>query len=138
VPIRVDSSALPIVCATFLRGSSDAEWEAYHAEVNRVLLEAKRSGRKIGFIVDGRMSDPPTAVQRRDAAAALERNSDLMKQTVVGIAIVLSSALQRGILTTFLWIRPFAVPHRLCATVEEAEAWLYESLPRRGTASAGR
>ena len=57
-------------------------------------------------------------------AEFLEENEALLAETVAGQVIVLSNALQRGVLTAILWVRPFPMPHYLASSREEGMAWL--------------
>ena len=124
MPIYFDDSIHPNVLIT-ITGNVDAdEYERYHERLLSSMRGAKQSGVKIGIVVDGRNSQPPGAKERRRMAQFLEDHSALLAETVSGQAIVLSNALQRGVLTAILWVRPFPMPHLVCATPAEGLAWV--------------
>jgi hypothetical protein len=108
--ITFDESSFPIIRVEIAGECSDQEYDAYHKKMTELLRKAASSGVKMGVVIDARASEPPTPKQR--------------KRGCTGWSVVLASAVQRGVLTAVLWIRPFPVPHNVAATPAEGEAWL--------------
>jgi len=124
MPIHFDDSNPPNILIT-ISGNVDAdEYDSYHDVLRRRLLEARAARVKLGILVDGRSSTPPGAKERQRMAQFIEENQSLLAETVAGQVIVLSNAIQRGVLTAILWIRPFPMPHYLASSREEGLVWL--------------
>ena len=51
-------------------------------------------------------------------------NAQNLKDNALGVALVISSPVVRGMLKAILWMQPMPQPHVVCATVEEGLAWL--------------
>ncbi len=124
MPIHFDDSQHPNTLITITGHVSADEYDVYHQRLRDKMQAARDAGVKIGVVVDGRHSEPPGAKERQRMAAFLEENGGLLASTVRGQVIVLSNALQRGVLTAILWVRPFPMPHYVCATPGEGFAWL--------------
>jgi hypothetical protein len=122
--ITFDESSFPIIRVEIAGECSDQEYDAYHKKMTELLRKAASSGVKMGVVIDARASEPPTPKQRKRMADLLDETRDLQKRGCTGWSVVLASAVQRGVLTAVLWIRPFPVPHNVAATPAEGEAWL--------------
>jgi hypothetical protein len=124
MPIHFDDTVPPNILIT-ITGKVDAdEYDSYHDVLRKRMLAARAARIKLGIMVDGRSSTPPGAKERKRMAEFLEENEALLAETVAGQVIVLSNALQRGVLTAILWVRPFPMPHYLASSREEGMAWL--------------
>ena len=124
MPIHFDDTVPPNILIT-ITGKVDAEeYDSYHDVLRKRMLAARAARMKLGIIVDGRSSTPPGAKERKRMAEFLEENEALLAETVAGQVIVLSNALQRGVLTAILWVRPFPMPHYLASSREEGKARL--------------
>lgn len=133
MPIRFDDSNPHNVCIT-LTGHVDArDYDENNARLVARMQLAHRERVKFGILVDGRDSTPPGAKERQGMGRFMEDNAALMSATVYGQVIVLSNALQRGVLTAILWIRPFPMPHYVTGSPEDGVAWL--EAQRRGLAA---
>jgi hypothetical protein len=124
VPITFDETRYPLLSIAMVGTITGDEIDAYHARLEVLMKRARDAGTKLGFVVDGRSSEPPGARDRRKMVEFLEKNSGLLASAVFGEVIVLSNAIQRGVLTAILWVRPFPIPHYVCATPAEGLAWL--------------
>jgi len=124
MPIHFDDTLPPNILIN-ISGHVDAEeYDSYHVVLRNRMLAARAERVKLGIIVDGRHSTPPGAKERKRMAEFLAENEALLAETVAGQVIVLSNAIQRGVLTAILWVRPFPMPHFVASTREEGAAWL--------------
>lgn len=108
---------------------SDDEFAAMNATIDRLFTR----GSKFALLIDAR-SAPPLSAKRRKlvgkhAAASFARYPGLM----VGMAVVLESALQRGVFTAIHWMVGNASHMRTFAQLAEAEAWLHSRLAESGS-----
>jgi hypothetical protein len=124
MPIHLDEASSPIIVITMTGRLDQAELNDYYESFTTLMTRARRSGLMLGVVIDGRTTLPPGAVERRSISAFMGRNDRLMADTIFGEAIVLSNALQRGVLTALLWVRPLPMPYTVCATVQEGRTWL--------------
>ena len=122
--ISFDESRRPLIRVTMTGTLSKAEVDVYHAHLTKVLNDARTAGLKVGLTVDGRDSSPPSADVRKVFADYLASYEHLMVAGAFGSTIVVSNALQRGVLTALLWFRPLPVPYVVATTPEEGERWL--------------
>ena len=130
MPIEIDESDYPVVRVRVRGACSDAEYDTYHRRVLQLLRQADAGGVKMGVLTDGRESAGVTAGQRRAMVGFLEEHEALMKRASAGLAMVVSNAIQRGVLTAILWVRPIPSPHRVFSDVIEAERWLRAQIGR--------
>lgn len=101
-------------------GLSPSELDA-HLEVLRALFS---NGERFAFIIDARGAKPLEARQRQALGRLLKGSFVRDPLVVAGIGVVLSSALERGILTAVTWAAGRTYPMRAFATPEEAASWL--------------
>jgi hypothetical protein len=123
VSIHVDSREPGLVRVVMRGDSTDAELDAYHDEMTRLLRRACAERRKFAFLIDGRLATAATAARRRKIARWVDANAPLIKGGCSSMAMVLANALQRGVFKALTWLRPYPVVHRIFSNVEDAEAW---------------
>ena len=119
----------------------DSEWPLFRARMPATPLGHEefaawleqldclfRRGERFALALDVRDAPLPTAIQRQEVAKLLRtwyaRNPDRMAAQ----AVVMTSALQRGILTAILWLSGPTYQTRAFSAVPDAEAWLREML----------
>jgi hypothetical protein len=88
------------------------------------------------LLVDNTRLPPLTPMQRRRTADFLREVQPRAAAYFAGAAVVLSSPIQRGILTAVLWIFTPPYPMRAFADVREARGWLLDRLSL-GTGRSG-
>jgi hypothetical protein len=106
----------------------DHEFDAHIERLSRLLATEKR----IGLLVDARGSEPLNAKQRAAVAAVHRQTFTRDPDVLVGVAVVLASALERGIMTAIVWAAGATFPTHAFATPELAFEWLQVRLPRAG------
>ena len=85
-------------------------------------------GRSFGWVIDVRHATPLTAEQRRTIAEKSDEYAAKYPEVKCFVAVVLSSAIMRGITRTITWLTRQPMPTLVCATVEEGVAWVSKSL----------
>lgn len=116
--IRVDTMEWPIFVIDFpphrptdegFRGAFEAIEDAAKQAVAR---------KDLAFVITDltRMRETPTASQRKDTAAWMKRNHELLQAATIGGCNVTPSAILRGLITAVTWIQPTAKPSGCFAT----------------------
>jgi hypothetical protein len=105
---------------------TDREVEVAQAQWLTVMRECDVAGKRVTLLADGTRSSGMSARQRRISAEFSDRNEALLRRVCAAQAVVLVSALQRGVLTAIMWLKPPPVDLRAFKTREEAEAFLDE------------
>jgi hypothetical protein len=85
-------------------------------------------GGRFAVLFDVRDAPPLTAPQRKLVA---ERSNAMYARhptRMAGMALILSSAIQRGVVTAIQWLAKGGFPTRAFARVAEGEAWLRAQL----------
>ena len=78
------------------------------------------AGTKSFMVTDlSRMKLGAPASQRKTAAEFMARNDGLQRLASAGGAIVVASAMVRGVITAVFWIRPPPVPPKIVSSREE-------------------
>ena len=104
---------------------SDEELERY---IEARIAFAESCAHRHAWVVDARELGRVSAKQRRRFAEHLELVEDCDARWNVGSAIVLTSAIARGVVTAVVWLRSPRFPHRTFDSLELAEAWCREQL----------
>ena len=128
MPVRTLAAAYPIITISFTKPMQDHDYVAHHAFMKEYLRRAEADGGKIAMIVDGATADTPSPAARKLMAEFLDENRLLIASRCAAAAIVITSGLQRGVLTAVLWLAPSPCPIRVFGTVGEAEEWARKSL----------
>lgn len=117
---RYDDSEWPLVIVTMPRSAmSRDEFEAHLA---RIASYYPRGA--FGLLVDTRDAFPLDANQRRMVADEIERNEVRYPRTMLGCAVVMTSAVQRGVLRAIKWLTSPKFEMEPFAEVTEARTWL--------------
>ena len=120
-----DTSRWPIFQARMpVEGMLDHEFDAHVERLTRLLATEKR----VGLSVDARDATPLNAKQRAVIAAVHRQAFQRDPNVLAGVAVVLSSAIERGILTAIVWAARTSFPTHAFATPESAFEWLQERL----------
>lgn len=116
----VDDSGWPLVRVRFPQTITDEAWSEYLGVLERF------PDRREPYVTltDGRGAPSPNASQRKLAAELIAREAERTKRWSVANAVVIDSALLRGVITAIEWAAPSPVPMKSFASLEEAAAWL--------------
>jgi hypothetical protein len=118
--ISVDMARWPLVVYRFAGEVTMSQLEAYLARQEEMLRRPDRSA-SVVLVESLRMWE--TAVAKRQAAW-IKEHQDELRRASLGVALVMTSPLARGMLKAVLWMQPMPQPHKVCATVEEALDWI--------------
>ena len=126
----------------------ESEWPLVRVKVHPTFTPVDQEGMFVRFrqmlerktrcvlVHDSRQAPPASAVARQRVVQAMGELEPLATRYMAGVAVVLSSTVQRGILTAILWVRPAPYPLQVVATVEAGEAWARERLNESPRSSA--
>jgi hypothetical protein len=105
--------------------SGEADDERYGRYLDRMLsvMRDEFQGRRRAVMIDATEWPHSTAVQRKMQADWMTEHTDLLRRSTSAIGFVFSSMIMRGCLRAVLWLAPLPVPHRVFASVEEANLW---------------
>jgi len=110
---------------------------AFDAEMTDALLEehieafggfCERNRSPMALVVLAGSMLRISARQRRRLAEFEKRFEDHDRRYGVGVALVASNTIVRGLITAVFWLKPPVYPHRFFADRDEALAWLRERL----------
>ena len=120
--IEIDEGQWPLIVLTFSGSVTVSELGDCFAKHER-LLAAERP-----FVVLVRVHDmqPWESATIRLQATWRKENAPQLRRLIRGVAMVLPSLWLKGLLRTVLWVQPIPQPLVVCATTEEATAWLGE------------
>lgn len=124
---NIDESRSPVVVVTMLR--QPMRDEAFNAHLKGISALWRR-GERFGLVVDVRDAPPLPAHQRRMVAENLDRQAEQHPYLLVGVAVVLSSGIQRGVVSVLTWLarRPFEL--QPFATVELGARWILRNVAK--------
>jgi hypothetical protein len=128
---RLDESRWPLVVFTAVGEQTERDFEAYLADCD-VLVRRREP---YGTIFDARRAAPIGATLRKRKVEWLLRNDALLRAYRVASGIVMSTALQRGVLRAILWMRPLPFPYRVETSLEGARSFVCKRLIERGCAA---
>lgn len=83
------------------------------------------------ILIDARGASPPSARERQAIASRYRQWQHDYPGQLVGLAVVLTSAIERGVFTAITWAVGQGFPARAFGAPEDAEAWLLLELKRR-------
>ena len=122
-----DESQWPLVRVTVRPEVSAAENDEMYDRFRKML--ARKT--VCALVHDSRQAPPVGAIERQKVAQLMAELEPLAQRYMAGAAVVLSSAVQRGIMTAILWIRPARYPLVILSSVEAGETWAREQLRLR-------
>jgi hypothetical protein len=123
---EIDESNFPAIRVHYWRGLSDQEFDELLERFSKLMRERTQP---YGLVLQTHHSTMmPIGQARRQAAWMKEEESELKRQ-VRGLALVLPSPVQRGVLKVVLKLQPIPVPHAVFQDADEALSWVRRRLP---------
>jgi hypothetical protein len=123
-----ESTSPPLVVVRLWGRLSDDEFRAYLRGFENVMAR----GERVVVVIDARTAEPAPATQRRIQAEWLAAHDASIRAQLLGMAFVLSSAVQRAIITAVFWMRPLPCEHAVVATMHDALEWARATCARSG------
>lgn len=117
-----------IATVTFFGAATDEEYAAYLEEMTAVMERNRHRYPRLAVINDATRWLQSNAMQRRMQADWMVKHDAELRYKTAGVAFVITSALVRGGLNAVLWFAPLPCPHKVAATLQEAEAWAQAAL----------
>lgn len=134
--IVFDDSSWPLVTITFHSEVEDVEYQQYLQAYTRILERARRRREKIVCIMDATASPHTPKHQQKMQSDWLKRSNSLIRTASAGAAFVITSPLQRFILSGIFLLAPVATTYKVFATLGEAQAWSRKQLQEVTVASS--
>lgn len=122
----IDTKSLPLVRITYPSVLSPEDVDEYAAQVGRLLSRAR-----IATNVDIRQIDPtvPGVAGRKYLAEAVDRVTKAHPGRLIAEAIVMDSAVLRGLYTAFCWVRKdTSYVSKAFGDVVGAETWVHAQI----------
>ncbi|MFK7987131.1 MAG: STAS/SEC14 domain-containing protein [Sandaracinaceae bacterium] len=120
----LDESRHPIWIQTIPEAPELDEFMGAFEHFDRRIREAATRTERLGLVVDMRKYGMGTSIQRQRAAKTNELAERLLGSRILGQAVVMESAMQRGALTAVQWLARPTWPVRTFAERSEAIDWL--------------
>jgi hypothetical protein len=115
-----DDREWPLVRIRQSHALSDHDFGALLDYIDALFLR----GQRFAVLLDVREAPPLTAPQRKAVAERANKSCARYPTRLVGMALVMSSALQRGVFTAIQWLCKDSHPTRAFGDITSAEAWL--------------
>lgn len=121
-PYVADYSEWPLV--TINSPTSSVRIESFFDIVDTAMSR----GTQFGIVHDIRGMPGLDAVQRKQFADYIEQKEGQLRDLIVGHAVVVDSAVERGIVTAVLWIRPAPFAVKVFTNERKAKEWIVGQL----------
>lgn len=131
---RFDDTRWPVVVVTLPRVPLTPR--AFDAHCQQISSYFER-GQPFGLVVDAGNAPPLSPDQRRRVAELSDRFSAKYPRVKHVIAVVVASAVHRGIVKTITWLTQQPVPTAVVASVREGQAWVSKRLARTTVSELG-
>jgi hypothetical protein len=128
MPIVLTDSHAPVLIATLSGEVTDKEYAAHVVQFEAMSVAR---GRPYAYVYDATLgrSMPPTT--RQIQADWIIEHKPLIQKLCCGVAFVVGSAIQRGVLTAVHWLSPPPYAYAVYARRAEATKWCIEQLRAR-------
>jgi hypothetical protein len=127
-----DDSKWPLFRVLMPRqAQTSAEFAAYLKHIDALFLR----GDRFAIVIDAREAPVHTPTERQEIAKHMKASHARFPHRLVGMGIVMSSPLQRGIFTAIMWLAGPTYPIRPFPSPTDAEDWLEEVLRARSSPS---
>jgi hypothetical protein len=132
VAVRYDESEWPLVIVTMPRAPMSRD--QFEAHLERISSYYRRG--PFALLIDTRDAFALDANQRRMVADEIELNQERYPRTLLGCAVVMTSAVQRGVLRAITWLTNPRFEVEPFSDLDEAKTWLRTKLGARPSRSA--
>jgi hypothetical protein len=126
--VSIDTSRWPLQVVKFVGSATLRQHEHTMEEMTARL---RRRERHISLI-DLSQGGIPTAEQRQRYAAWIQENEALMREVLLGMAIVITSPAMRLAVSTVMHLKPLPVPYFIASWELDAAAWSIALLEDQG------
>lgn len=116
----LDQSQWPLVYVAYPEVASDEFIDTLSGE----MVELVKQSRRFVMIVDALKAAPITARQRSKIVDTVDDHQVLFAKFCAGQAVLVHSALARGVITAMNWIKQPPMPMKTFDNRAEAEKWL--------------
>lgn len=126
----IDTHDLPLVRISYPVLLTEVDVQEYASRLGHLLAQSC-----IGTVVDIRLLDPNAvgAADRQYLAAAMDATTRAHPNKLIAEAIVMDSAILRGLYTAYCWIRKdTSYRSRAFGDPAEAEVWVLSELESQG------
>jgi hypothetical protein len=130
--IKFDDSHWPLIITRLQGAATDEQCEEYLARGTAYL----QRGELYVSIIDMSQLAMPTAAQRQRQTEWLKEHEVLMRQHLLGCALIVTSPLIRLVLSTTFHIIPMPTPHVVVQGLAEAVQWTTARLAEAGLREA--
>jgi hypothetical protein len=122
---EIVGSDYPIVYVRFFNECTLPELHNYLRDIEAWMARGRQA-----HILDFTTSEIMKWEVQQAVAAWIKEARPLIRESVIGSAIVVPSPIARFIVSTIMAMTPFAVPTKTFSTVEEALPWIQDSVAR--------
>jgi hypothetical protein len=130
--IEIDEGQAPLIVLRFSGRVTASEQGDYFTKHERLLATEK----PYAVMVVGRDLKPWDSAVIHRHAAWIRENAHRLRRYHRGLGLVLPSLWSKGLFRTLFRVQPLPQPYLVCATAEEARAWLDKRLLGIADASA--
>ena len=130
---KIDDSRWPLVLVDWV---GDVTLEEIDAHFEKMAMLTRR-GRRFAVLVDMRGIEHQTAAHRQRGAEKLKSLAREAREAVVCTAHVVSSSIERGVLTAVYWLSAPPFETKVFTDRGAAQAWLSEKLQADALKRAG-
>ena len=124
-PLRYDDSKWPLFHVTLPPGDmADDEFASLLSRLDGLFLR----GERFGILLDVRRSPGLDAKRRQLVGEHAKASFERFPGLCVGVAVVLSSSIQRGVFTALHWFLRGTHNSRAFATTLDGQSWLLAEL----------
>jgi hypothetical protein len=137
LPIKhpwVDSSQAPVYQVTFPASASDAKVLSYCRAIESWSTHVAHP---VAWLMDLSRVEQVSAQQRAIIAKFMKGMEAFDRRCNKGTALILRSALMRGVATAIFWLYDPLFPHRTFAEPAEGRDWLHDTLREAGIEQFG-
>jgi len=118
MPYEHDESQWPIVISRSIGESQDSDISAYIASHEASV----RRGKHV-VVLDASKGQAMNTKHRKQVADWIQANARRLEQARLGLALVSSSAVVRGIVTATYWLSPPPYRYQAFKTMDDAKEW---------------
>ncbi len=132
--IIYDDRHWPLLLSRFQGMATNAEYEEY---LSRGTAYLQRGSPYVSVLDMARLT-LPTAFQRQSQARWLEEHEALLRERMLGCALIITSPFVRLAFSAILHVRPMPMPHVVVTDKHSAQEWALTRLEQAGLQEPAR